>query len=313
MSILLLETLHPYAAALLAQHDRVMLAETPDAALNVARMGGVTGILTRGKGKITRELMQACGQSLKAVSRAGAGLDTVDLVAATELGIRVIYAPGKNAQTVTEHTLMLMLLAGRKVATLNANVKAGNWAVRDSYEGTELNGKTLGVVGLGNIGTRVAQIAQVLGMRVVYWSRTARNERFAYREFDDVLREADVISLHIALNDVTKGLIGARELALMKPMAILVNTARGALIDQVALANALNVGKLGAFAADVLAQQPPDPNDPLLKSDRVTLTPHVAGLTDTTYCEVCLFCATNVLAVVKGESPDVRSVFKANV
>lgn len=309
MSILLLETLHPEAEALLAQHGRVMLAETPERALAVAHAGDIEGILTRGKGKITPELIAACGPSLKAVSRAGAGLDTVDTAAAKAMGITVIYAPGKNAQTTAEHALMLMMLAGRKAAMLNANVKAGNWAVRNTYEGMELNGKTLGIVGLGSIGTRVAQLGQALGMRVIYWSRNTRDSRFDFYEFDALLREADVISLHVALSDATKGLIGARELALMKPSAILVNTARGALIDQTALAAALDAGKLGAFAADVLAQQPPDADDPLLKSERVTLTPHVAGLTDRTYRAVCVYCAANVLAAVRGELPDPRSVY----
>ncbi|PJF47513.1 MAG: phosphoglycerate dehydrogenase [Chloroflexi bacterium] len=309
MSILLLETLHPDAEALLAQHDRVILAADEGHALQVAQQDGVAAILTRGKGRITRALMRACGTSLKAVSRAGAGLDTVDLGAAKELGVAVIFAPGLNAQTTAEHTVMLMMMAARKAAFLDAQVKAGCWSVRNGYEGVELNGKTLGVIGLGSIGARVAQIGQALGMQVIYWSRRTRDARFAYRALDDLLREADVISLHIALSEETQGLIGARELALMKPGAILVNTARGALIDQRALTEALCVGRLGAFAADVLAQQPPSPDDPLLRCERVTLTPHVAGLTDRTYREVCLFCARNVLAVLRDEPPDPRSLY----
>ncbi len=309
MAILLLETLHPEAEALLARHDRVMLAAAEPQALEIARQSEVAAILTRGKGRITRALMQACGASLKAVSRAGAGLDTVDLDAARELGIAVIFAPGLNAQTTAEHAIMLMLMAARRAAYLDAQVKAGNWHVRNDYAGIELNGKTLGVVGLGNIGARVAWIGQALGMQVIYWSRQKRDARFAYRALDNLLREADVISLHIALSEETRGLIGARELALMKPGAILVNTARGALIDQRALAQALCEGRLGAFAADVLTQQPPASDDPLLRCKRVTLTPHVAGLTDRTYREVCLFCARNVLAVLQGQPPDARSLY----
>jgi len=309
MPILLLETLHPDAEALLAQHDQVILAPDESAALDAACCGGITAILTRGKGRISGRLMQACGPTLKAVSRAGAGLDTVDLAAARALGVVVIFAPGLNAQATAEHAIMLMLMAARRSAWLDANVKAGRWAVRDRYQGVELNGKTLGVIGLGNIGSRVAQIGQAIGMEVIYWSRHARDERFARRDLDDLLREADVISLHVALTEETRGMIGARELALMKPGAILVNTARGALIDPIALAAALNAGQLGAFAADVLAPQPPAPDDPLLRCERVTLTPHVAGLTDRTYREVCLFCARNVLAVIQGERPDLRSVY----
>lgn len=309
MPILLLETLHPDAEALLAQHDRVVLADDEEHALEIAQQGGVSAILTRGKGRITQTLMQACGDSLKAVSRAGAGLDTVDLDAAKALGIAVIFAPGLNAQTTAEHTIMLMMMAARKAAWLDAQVKAGHWNARNGYEGVELNGKTLGVIGLGSIGTRVAQIGQALGMQVIYWSRRTRDARFAYRALDRLLSEADVVSLHVALSEETRGLIGARELALMKPGAILVNTARGGLIDQRALTQALCNGRIGAFAADVLAQQPPAPDDPLLRCERVTLTPHVAGLTDRTYRDVCLFCARNVLAVLRGESPDPRSLY----
>lgn len=309
MAILLLESLHADAEAVLAQHDTVVLAETPALAMAAAEAGGITAILTRGKGKITRELMQACGDSLRAVCRAGAGLDTVDVPAAKEMGTAVIYAPGKNAATTAEHTLMLMLAAARKLAVLNAHVKAGNWAIRAGYEGVELNGKTLGIIGMGNIGSRVALLAQAFGMNVIYWSRSSRDERFSFRALDDLLREADVVSLHIALNGQTKGILGIRELSLLKPNALLINTARGALVDASALEVLLLEGRLGGYAADVMAQQPPDANDPLLKHGRVTLTPHVAGLTDRTYREVCVFCAQNVLAVVKGEAPDPMSVF----
>lgn len=308
MTILLLEPLHPAAEAMLAERGPVVHAQSDAHALEIARAGGVTGILTRGKGRITAELMRACGPSLKAVSRAGAGLDTVDVAAAGDLGIAVIFAPGMNAQTTAEHALMLMMMAGRMAAVLNANVKAGNWAVRDGYEGVELGGKTLGVVGLGNIGSRVAQLGQAFGMRVIYWSRHARDPRFTYRDLDALLAEADVVSLHLALSDDTRGLIDARRLALLRPSAMLVNTARGALIDQPALARALTTGRLAAFAADVLAEQPPRSDDPLLASERVTLTPHVAGLTDRTYREVCVFCARNVLAVIAGRPPDPNAI-----
>ena len=331
--ILLLETLHPDAHALLAQRGEVVLAEVAAEALRAAQSSNVQGILTRGKGKITRELMQACGPSLKAVSRCGAGLDTVDTAAAKELGIRVIYAPGLNAQTTAEHTLMLMLAAGRKLATLNNAVKAGNWAIRNGYEGIELNGKSLGIIGLGNIGQRVAQLGAAFGMQVLYWNRSrvglagsesvegSKVRRLNLTNFtnfqnfpnlSDLLRTADVVSLHVALNAETKGMIGPAQLALMKPTAILVNTARGGLIDQQALAQALAVGKLGAFGGDVLDGQPPDPNDSLLKQERAILTPHVGGLTDTTYREVCLYCAKNVQDVIDEKEPERNSVYRGS-
>jgi Lactate dehydrogenase and related dehydrogenases len=311
MPFLLLESLHPEAEHLLAQHDQVIKSAYIEDAVSIVRRTEISAIFTRGKQKISCELMQACGPALRAVCRAGTGLDTIDLVAAKALGITVIFAPGLNAQTTAEHTLMLLLMAARRAATLNAHVKANRWSVRDTYMGIELNGKTLGIIGLGSIGRRVAEFGDALGMKVIYWSRNSRDDRWAYRSLDNLLSEADAISLHIALTEETRHLIGAREFALMKPGVILVNTARGALIDQAALCKAIDSGQVGAFAADVLEHQPPDlrKDECLLDSEHVTLTPHVAGLTDRTYREVCLFCAHNVLAVVKGELPDPRSVF----
>jgi len=299
---------------LLAQHGQVIRSANAEDALNAARHAEISAIFTRGKQKISRELMHACGPALKVVCRAGTGLDTVDLAAASALGVTVIFAPGLNAQTTAEHTLMLLLMAARRAAALDAHVKANHWSVRDTYMGIELNGKTLGIIGLGNIGQQVAELGQALGMKILYWSKNSRDDRWTYRNLEDLLSESDAITLHTALTEETQHLIGAREFTLMKAGVILVNTARGALIDQAALCEAIESGKVGAFAADVLAQQPPDPHEDeyLLRSERVTLTPHVAGLTDRTYREVCLYCARNALTVVKGDLPDPRSVFRHN-
>lgn len=309
MAFLLLERLHTDAEALLAEHAEVIIADDDASAHRIAERGDIQAIFTRGARRITLSLMQACGTSLRAVSRAGTGLDTVDLVAAQTLGIAVVYAPGLNARTTAEHALMLMLMAARKAAWLDAQVKSGNWHVRKGYQGVELYGKTLGILGLGNIGRQVACLAQAFGMTVVYWSPHTRDDRFTYLERDEVLRTADVISLHMQLTEDTQGMIGARELALLKPGAILVNTARGKLIDQSALVAALQHGHLGAFAADVLVEQPPDPSDPLLQLDRVTITPHVAGLTDRTYRDVSLFCARNVVALLRGDPVEPNSLY----
>jgi D-3-phosphoglycerate dehydrogenase / 2-oxoglutarate reductase len=304
MTILLLETVHTDAHALLATKDEVMLTEAAETALAAAQNGNVQAILTRGKGKITRELMQACGGSLKAVCRCGAGVDTVDVTAAHELGVEVIYAPGINAVTVAEHTLMLMLAITRRAFVLMREVKAGNWAIRNGYEGVELRGKTLGIVGMGNIGREVALRAQVFGMRVLTFSRMSKTTR------EELLRESDVISLHLPLTDETRGWLGVNEFAQMKRGAFLINTSRGAVVDKAALKAALQEGTLAGFAGDVFDPQPPSQNDmAFVNDDRVILTPHVAGLTDKTYREVCLYCAENLLAVVKGGVPEQKSVF----
>ncbi len=160
-AILLLESLHPDAIALLADYARVIQVKTPEQALAIARSGGVAAILTRGASRITRELMRACAE-LKAVARVGAGVDTIDVEAAKGIDVKVIYAPGMNAATTAEHTLMLMLMITRRAYALTEQVRAGNWAVRNGYSGIELRWKTLGIVGMGAIGREVAARARRL-------------------------------------------------------------------------------------------------------------------------------------------------------
>ncbi|MBC8074498.1 MAG: phosphoglycerate dehydrogenase, partial [Chloroflexales bacterium] len=194
--------------------------------------------------------------------------------------------------------------------TLASAVHAGRWAERNQYLGAELRGKTLGILGLGDIGRRVAELATALGMHVVYWSRASSDARYQALALPELLAKADVISLHAALTPATHHLIGAAELEQLKPHAILINTARGGLIDQDALREALARGRLGYFAADVLDPEPPEPGDPLLTSERTLITPHTAALTDQTYRAMCLSTAGNVLAILRGEEPQERSIYR---
>jgi D-3-phosphoglycerate dehydrogenase / 2-oxoglutarate reductase len=306
--VILLEGLHPEAVARLrAVHD-VSLPADQSEAFEIARGGDVVAIITRGKRRIGADLIAAAGPSLRAVVRCGAGLDTVDIGAARQHGVTVVYAPGMNTAATAEHTLLLILAATRGLIRLDRAVRSGDWSTRETYFGAELRGQVLGVVGLGAIGTRVAELASAFGMRVIYWSRSSHDERFEGRDFESVLRAADVLTLHVALNDETRGMIGARELAMMPPSGVLVNTARGALVDQTAVADALERGTLGAYSADVMAVQPPDAQEPLLTSTQTTLTPHVAALTEATFRDVCCFAVDNALAVLGGGDPDPRSI-----
>jgi phosphoglycerate dehydrogenase-like enzyme len=172
----------------------------------------------------------------------------------------------------------------------------------------------LGIVGFGSIGRRVAALADAFGMRVRVAAHPSRQDapgpypRLPLRE---LLASSDVVTLHVPLTSATQSLLGAAELALMKPGALLVNTARGALIDMPALRAALASGALGGFAADVLDVEPPRPDDPLLAADNVLLTPHVASLTAATYRALCLYTAENVVRVLRGEAPEPRSVFRS--
>jgi D-3-phosphoglycerate dehydrogenase / 2-oxoglutarate reductase len=309
--ILLLESLHPDAEALLQTAQAVTLVEDAGSALALVQHETVNAILTRGKGRIGAALIAACGGSLRAVSRAGAGVDTIDVAAARQRGVTVIYAPGINAASTAEHTFLLMLAITRRAYALAEQVKTGNWAVRDTYEGVELRGKTLGIVGMGAIGRQVAQRARAFGMRVMYANRGEQAvEGCEQLSLAALLPQADLVSLHVPLNDQTRGMLGAAEFQRMKPGAFLINAARGALVNKSALAAALHSGRLAGYAADVFDPQPPAAEDmALLCRPDVLLTPHVAAITDKTYRDVCLFCARNVLAVLRGDTPDAESVF----
>jgi D-3-phosphoglycerate dehydrogenase len=306
MTILLLETLHADAEALLASYA---------APINVGEDAGapfdpqaVEAILTRGRGRVTAALIERC-PNLKAVARCGVGLDNVDTAAARARGVPVIYAPGATTTAVAEHTMMLILAAARGLRPIAEAVHSGDWGARNGYSGVELAGKTLGIVGLGQIGRRVAEMGAALGMRVVTWSRASRGE-YPALPLEELLREADIISLHVALTPATRHLIGAAALAQVKPEAILINTARGGIVDQQALRAALAQDRLGGFAADVLESEPPGQDEPLLRDPRVLITPHIAALTDRTYRAICVETAANVLAVLRGQPPDPQSLFR---
>lgn len=211
----------------------------------------------------------------------GTGTDNIDLEAASRLGIVVVNAPGANARSVAEHAVALMLAVARAVPQHDRAVRAGGWT---HYEGVELEGKVFGVVGLGNIGRHTARIAAGLGMQVIAWSPT-RDEGRARAcgarlvELDELLRMADVVSLSLALSERTRGLIGARELALLKPTAILVNTARGALVDEAALVTALRERRIRGAGLDVFTEEPLPPGHPFTTLDNVVLTPHAGWVT----------------------------------
>jgi phosphoglycerate dehydrogenase-like enzyme len=307
--ILLLENMHPEAEALLERCEPLLRATDPNGPQSPS--SDVRAILTRGRGFITKTLMDSFPK-LRLIGRVGVGLDNLDTAEAARRNIPVIFAPGLNARTVAEHTLALMLDVMRRITPwVNASAD-GRWEDRSRYQGAELAGLTLGIVGYGNIGRRVARLANAFEMKVVVATRPGKSIDCEYPTLplEELLTNADVISLHLPLTGETKGIIGKDQIARMKPTACIINTARGAHIDQAALRGALLEGRLGGFAADVLDVEPPEPNDSLLRSPRVFLTPHISALTSATYRQTCLFIAENVVAVLEGRTPIARSVFR---
>src|SRR6266568_1949137 len=238
-------------------------------------------LIVRSATKVTAELLDKAPK-LRAVGRAGVGVDNIDLEAATKRGVLVMSTPGGNAVSVAEHTLALLLALARQVPRLDKAIHEGRWE-KSSAAGTEVRGKTLGLIGLGRIGSEVAVRAEAFDMRVLaydpYISEAAAREiSVELVPLEKLLAESDFVSLHTALSPSTQNLISVATIEKMKKGARLINTARGELIDEAALAEALKSGKLAGAAVDVFAEEPPK-NSPLVGLPNVIATPHVAGST----------------------------------
>jgi D-3-phosphoglycerate dehydrogenase len=245
-------------------------------------VGGCEALLIRGRTKVTREILEA-SSSLKLVVRAGVGLDSVDLKAAEEFGIRVENTPEAVSSTVAELTVALMLAVARRLPEADRMVKGGGWS-KEKFMGLELRGKTLGIVGLGRIGCEVAKICRAMDMRVIFYDVIDRSEYARMygcepvASLERLLAESNVISIHVPLTPETYHMIGEREIALMKPGTILINTSRGAIVDEQALLEALKAGRLGGAGLDVYEEEPPK-NMELLSLPNVVCTPHIGAQT----------------------------------
>jgi len=245
-------------------------------------IAGAHALIVRSETRVTAALM-ARAPHLRVVARAGTGVDTIDVPAATRRGIAVMNTPGANTVSAGEHALGLLLALVRRISDAAAAMRRGEWD-RKRFEGTELRGKTMGVVGLGRIGGHVAQLARAFGMQVVGHDPYLPPERATEMHvrllpLEALLRTADVVTLHVALTDQTHHLIDAERLKLMKPTAVLINTARGELVDEAALADAIKAKRIGGAAIDVFAVEPLPADSPLRALDRVILTPHLAAST----------------------------------
>src|SRR5208282_2580640 len=249
-------------------------ADLPSAIVNA------DGLIVRSATKVTGALLDRA-EKLRVVGRAGVGVDNVDMDAATHRGVLVMNTPGGNAVSVAEHTFALLLALARGVAQSNAAIHAGRWEKTSS--GMELRGKTLGLVGLGRVGSEVARRARALEMKVLAYDpfvtpAAAREVEVELVPLDDVLRQSDVVSLHTSLSAATEKMVGAEAIAKMKKGARLINCARGELIDESALAEALKSGKLAGAALDTFAKEPPK-DSPLIGLPNLIATPHIAGST----------------------------------
>jgi len=238
--------------------------------------------------------------TLRVISRAATGHDAIDIAAATERGIAVMVAAGANAVSVAEYTIGLIIAVARHIPTHDQRTRAGGWQRQPL--GLELAGRTLGLVGYGRIGARVGAVAEAMGLRLLAWS-PSRAAAGTAPPLDTLFAESDIVSLHVPLTPGTRHIVDARRLALMKRGAILVNTGRGALVDEVALAAALHAGHLHGAALDVLSVEPAPPGHPLLAAPRLIVTPHMGGATTIARGATGRAAAVHALDVLLGRTP----------
>lgn len=306
--------LAPEAVALLVE-QAIELHHTPPYAIpgDVARLAAdlqVEGMIHR-TGQLTAEVIGASAR-LRVIAKHGSGVDNIDLAAASGRGIPVLRALAANAQAVAEHTLALVFALLKDLFPLDGAVKGGGWPKSD-YRGREIAGSVLGLVGFGAIGQRVAALAHLLEMQVLVFDPhvppgTDETRITRVDNLDHLLAAADVVSLHCPLTPATRHMIGTEQLRRMKPTAFLVNTARGGLIDEVALIEALRGGAIAGAGLDTFETEPPSVDHPLWTLPNLVATPHIAGASASAVRTMGVQAARHVIDVLHGEGPDRRSV-----
>jgi len=291
--------LAPQAQALLAGHELVYAGKTPteESLVALCREHDPVAIIVR-YGKVGAAVMDAA-PALKVISKHGSGTDTIDKVAAQARGIEVVAAVGANAAAVAEQALALLLACAKSVVELNARMHGGHWD-KATHKSLELGGRTIGLVGLGAIGLRFARMADALGMRVLGFDPFARNlpDYVQSVDLETIWREADAISLHCPLTDDNRGLLNAATLAQCKRGVIVVNTARGGLIDEAALLESVRSGQVLAAGLDSFAVEPMTAGHPFQHEPNFVLSPHIGGVTSDAYVNMGVGAAKNLLQVL---------------
>ena len=291
--------LAPQALALLTDYDIVYAGKTPseDDVVALCRQHNPVAIIVR-YSKVGAAAMDAA-RALKVISKHGSGTDTIDKVAAKERGIEVVAAVGANAAAVAEQALALLLACAKSVPQLNDRMHAGHWD-KATHKSLELGGRTIGLIGLGAIGLRFAKMVDALGMRVLGFDPFAKNlpDFVQTADLETIWRESDAISLHCPLTDDNRGLLGAETLARCKEGVIVVNTARGGLIDEAALLAAVQSGQVRMAGLDSFAVEPMVAGHPFQHQPGFILSPHIGGVTSDAYVNMGLGAARNALAVL---------------
>ncbi len=303
-TVLLTDVIHPAMRSVLDEACDVVAAPDASAVTLRSLIRGADGLIVRNK--LPDDIFDDAPR-LRAVVRHGVGLDLIPVAAATARSIPVANLPGSNTTAVVEYCIASILHMRRDLANIDRQLRTAGWAAARPIADTggELRGATLGIVGVGAIGTRVAEVASALGMKVLGLTRRPHSlpEGVVAADKPTLFAVSDVVVLTCPLNDQTRGLVDSTTLATMKPDALLVNVARAAVVDTAALLAALTSGRLGGAAIDVHDRQPLPPDDPVFATPRLLLTPHVAGITDTSLLGMSRGAVETMLALLRGERP----------
>lgn len=306
MSIVLLShRLYEDGMRMLEKEADVIIADNSNMREVLEDLKKADGLILR-VGRMDRVIMEAC-PNLKVIARPGVGVDNVDMEAATALGIPVVIAPGTNLRSVAEHAVALMYAITKNIMESHAETKTGNFSIRNKYMAIELSGRNIGIIGFGNIGKETAKICQGNGMKVFvydpYVSREAV-EAMGYTfvaDLYEILGASDVISLHMPSTPATRKMFGAKAFKAMKEGIFIVNCARGDIVDEAALYEALVTGKVAGAAVDVMDAEPMDPNHKLFALNNFIATPHMAALTQESAFRTSQLTVRGTLAVIRGE------------
>lgn len=304
--ILITHAIHPQAHARLAQQAAVHILEDTTQEGLIQAIADADALLVRMP--VTSAAIRA-GRKLRVVARHGVGLDYIPVETCTELGIPVVFTPDANTESVAEHVLGTMIALAHQIARADRAVRAGRWSVRDGLLGVDIRGRTLGIVGVGRIGTRVAAVCRhAFAMKVLGCDPHLEPSAIAARgaepaTIDQLLSESDFVTLHAPATKANHHLIDARALARMKRGSFLINHARGGLVDTAAMTDALRNGQLGGAAVDVLEQEPPARDLELVQLDNVIVTPHSAALTDEAMLRMGSDAGDDIMRVLRGERP----------
>ncbi|MCX7845406.1 MAG: hydroxyacid dehydrogenase [Dictyoglomaceae bacterium] len=309
IKVMIVQPIHESGVNLLKSADfEVIYASSPDPKVVAKEIKGIDGVIVR-TAPFPKEIIEE-GDRLKVIGRHGVGVDNIDLEFASKKGILVINTPNVNDISVAEHTLSFILALAKRTKDMDVAVREGNFKIRDEYSAVDIEGKTLGVIGFGKIGSLVGRKCKyAFNMRILVYDPYVDEKRVEELgaelvDLPTLLRESDFVTIHVPLTPETERLIGEKELKLMKPSAFIINMARGPIWDENAVAMALKEGWIKGAGTDVFIQEPPSLDNPLLKLNNIILSPHMAALTKECVVRMATSVAQGVINILKGNIPD---------